>query len=328
MTTKALQVENLVKTYSSQGLGSGPRSPEVTALAGVDFTIEPGEIFGLLGPNGAGKTSLISILTTLEKATSGTARIFGYDVSQDPQSAKRQLGVVAQEIVNHGFFTVSEILRFHSGYYGIWQNSERIEELLQALDLWEHRHKLVKQLSGGMKRRLMIAKALVHRPKLLLLDEPTAGVDVELREKLWLFVRELQKQGTTVLLTTHYLEEAEELCGRVGILRRGHLEYLGPTRGIIEKLTLRQLTLILASWRLTAENEARAKATLQRQNPDIASGFQVAQKGPELMVTCSHALSFSDVIQALEIPIQDILDVRTREGSLEEAFRVVLEGRQ
>lgn len=298
----ALDIRGLTKTY--------PGAP-VNALTDVSFHIEPGEIFGLLGPNGAGKTSLISILTTLEQATSGSVSVFGIDVRKHPQKSKQQIGIVAQEIVNHGFFNIEEVLTFHSGYYGIWNNKERITELLHALDLWEHRGKLVKQLSGGMKRRLMIAKALVHRPKLLLLDEPTAGVDVELRTRLWAFVRELQKQGTTILLTTHYLQEAEELCGRVGILSKGRLKYVGPTRGIIEKLTFR-------TWDIDLNSPVAL----------TASGLEVLnQTDATVKVRSGHAAVLGEVLRDLGIPFDQVRDVRTREGSLEEAFRNVIEGK-
>lgn len=305
----ALSIENLTKIYPASGAktGQGP----VKALDGVGFSIARGEVFGLLGPNGAGKTSLISILTTLEAATAGDVRIFGVDVKTSPTLTKQKIGVVPQEVVNHGFFNVSEVLRFHSGYYGIWNNQERINELLHALDLWDHRQKLVKQLSGGMKRRLMIAKALVHRPQLLLLDEPTAGVDVELRGKLWDFVRQLQSQGTTVLLTTHYLAEAEELCGRVGILSKGVLKYVGPTRGIIEKLTLRTLEIHLKS-----------RVVIQDSKLKI-----LEQSEHFLKVASPHGAGLGDVLAQLGIPVDLIKDVRTREGSLEEAFRSVIEGR-
>ena len=182
-TVPALSIESVVKDYGS-----------LRALDGVSFDVRPGEVFGLLGPNGAGKTSLISIVVTLESLTSGRARVFGHDVATEPRLAKVRTGWVPQEIINHGFFNVEEILRFHAGYFGRRDPGERLSYVLKGLGLWEHRHKKVKQLSGGMKRRLMIAKGLIHEPGLLLLDEPTAGVDVELRTRLWDFVEELKGQ--------------------------------------------------------------------------------------------------------------------------------------
>lgn len=227
-----LSLKELIKDY-------GP----VKAVRGVTLELEKGEIFGLLGPNGAGKTSIISCIVSLERPTSGSITVFGNEVTDQSQKARFDIGIVPQEIVNHGFFSVREILEFQSGFYGLTKNANRIDELLAELQLTEHQHKKVKQLSGGMKRRLMIAKALVHSPKLLLLDEPTAGVDIELRSHLWKFVSKLKAQGTTVLLTTHYLEEAEELCDRVGVIHRGQIVALDKTQNLIRNLTTRQLKL-------------------------------------------------------------------------------------
>ncbi len=298
--TPALQISALEKTYFDK---VGQKKTQ--ALKGVSFSISPGEVFGLLGPNGAGKTTLISIATTLEKPTAGSIQVFGVDPEMDPLRAKKMMGVVPQEIVSQGYFNLEEILGFQSGYYGIWRNRERIEELLQELDLWEHRKKLVKQLSGGMKRRLMIAKALVHRPKILLLDEPTAGVDVELRQKLWDYIQKLQKQGVTILLTTHYLTEAESLCSRVGILNRGELPYIGSTRAIIQKLTVRNIEITLKHKISIAED-----ALIQVLEHTEGS----------LQIRCPHEIGFGDVLAKLKIPTDSILDVKTREGTLEEAF--------
>ncbi|MCB0357844.1 MAG: ABC transporter ATP-binding protein, partial [Bdellovibrionales bacterium] len=239
-----LQVIELVKNYKN-----------VEAVKNVSFQIQPGEIFGLLGPNGAGKTSIISCAVTLEQPTSGNIKIFGHDVQKEPKLAKYKMGIVPQELIHHGFFNTREILEIHSGYYGLINNRKRIDYLLQKLGLWEHREKKVRQLSGGMKRRLLVAKALVHQPKLLLLDEPTAGVDIELRESLWKFVRELQKEGVSVLLTTHYLEEAEELCDRVGILNSGKLIRVGETHQLIKELTHRRVSFNLRNSQLNLEHE-------------------------------------------------------------------------
>ena len=227
-----LKIDSLVKNYG-----------DFKAVDQVSFEMKSGEIFGLLGPNGAGKTSIISCIVTLQEPTSGQCRIFGFDPIRDPLKTKMLTGYVPQEIVHHGYFTVEEILGFHSGYFCKWSNRERIHYLLNRLGLYEHRAKKVKALSGGMKRRLLIAKALVHKPKLLLLDEPTAGVDIELRASLWDFVRDLKKSGISILLTTHYLEEAEELCDHVGILQKGRLRAVAPTLELIKKLTKREVTL-------------------------------------------------------------------------------------
>jgi ABC-2 type transport system ATP-binding protein len=207
-----VSVRGLVKRYG-----------QLTALAGVDLDIRAGEIFGLLGPNGAGKTTLISVVCGLARATAGTATVLGRDVVQDYRFTRRVVGLVPQEINFDPFFTVEEALRFQAGYFGLELPGARVEEILSALDLLQKRHVNARALSGGMKRRLLIAKALVHQPKVLFLDEPTAGVDVELRRALWTYVRLLRDRGTTVVLTTHYLEEAEALADRIGIIDHGRL---------------------------------------------------------------------------------------------------------
>lgn len=233
----ALDIINLKKTYIQNV------DKKVEALKGINFEIRPGEIFGLLGPNGAGKTTLINSITTLESPTSGDVCVFGTSVLESPLKTKKSIGVVHQEIIDPGFFDVLEILDFQSGYYGLINNDERIQYLVKKLSLEAHSTKKLKQLSGGMKRRLMIAKALVHSPRLLLLDEPTAGVDVELRESLWSFVRELKQDGISVLLTTHYLEEAEALCDRIGIINKGELIFCGTPQEVIAKYSTKKISL-------------------------------------------------------------------------------------
>jgi len=273
------------------------------ALRGVNLSMNQGEVFGLLGPNGAGKTTIISILTTLEKPTSGVATVFGIDVTKSLRDAKMLIGCVPQEIVSHGFFSVEEVLQFHSGYYGLRNNKEQIDYLLEKLSLKDHKHKSVRQLSGGMKRRLLIAKALVHKPKLLLLDEPTAGVDVELRTSLWNFVRELNKTGVSVLLTTHYLEEAEELCDRVAIIHKGEILQVGETKGLVRKLTQRQVEITLN----------QAPATLQNQ-------YLKKQQGSELIFQIPYQVTLGDLLTELNLPMSSIRDLKIKEGRLEEAF--------
>ncbi len=290
-----LKIQNLVKSY-------GP----IEAVKGVNFEVKPGEIFGLLGPNGAGKTSIISILTTLEEPTSGQALIFGSDVTKQPMITKRKIGVVHQEVINSGFFDVEEILEFQSGYYGLSKNTERIHYLLNKLGLFEHRRKKVKQLSGGMKRRLMIGKALVHNPKFLLLDEPTAGVDIALRETLWKFVLELQKEGLSILLTTHYLEEAEQLCQRVGIINYGRLECVEPTQYVIDKFTQKKIILQLRKPRV------------------LTSRYLQSSEHNNFTFRVPMEKGLGDLLQELEISSQEINDVKIVEGTLEEAFIAVL----
>ena len=205
----------------------------VHALNDVSFDIAQGEFFGLLGPNGAGKTTLISILAGLSRASQGQALVHGHDVQTDYQAARRALGVVPQELVFDPFFTVRETLRIQSGYFGLRRNDDWIDELLHNLGLADKANANMRQLSGGMKRRVLVAQALVHKPPVIVLDEPTAGVDVELRQTLWHFIASLNKAGHTVLLTTHYLEEAEALCHRIGMLKQGQLVALDTTSSLL-----------------------------------------------------------------------------------------------
>ena len=204
------------------------------ALDGISLDIQPGEFFGLLGPNGAGKTTLISILAGLTRADSGHAAIMGHDVVHDYRQARRALGVVPQELVYDPFFNVRETLRIQSGYFGLRHNDGWIDEIMHHLDLTPHVDKNTQSLSGGMKRRLLVAQALVHKPPVIVLDEPTAGVDVDLRRSLWEFISRLNHEGHTILLTTHYLEEAEALCGRIAMLKSGRIVALDDTRNLLQ----------------------------------------------------------------------------------------------
>ena len=220
----------------------------VQALAGVDLTVGEGEFFGLLGPNGAGKTTLISILAGLTRADRGSARILGHDVVTEYRAARRALGVVPQELVFDPFFSVRETLRFQSGYFGLRDNDAWIDEILHHLDLTEKADANMRSLSGGMKRRVLVGQALVHKPPVIVLDEPTAGVDVELRQNLWAFIRELNRDGHTIILTTHYLEEAETLCERIAMLKAGRVVALDTTRNLLSRF--RGLTVRLAAARV------------------------------------------------------------------------------
>ncbi len=224
------------------------RFGDVQALAGVDLTVREGEFFGLLGPNGAGKTTLISILAGLTRADRGTARILGHDVVTDYRAARRALGVVPQELVFDPFFSVRETLRFQSGYFGLRDNDAWIDEILHHLDLTGKADANMRSLSGGMKRRVLVGQALVHKPPVIVLDEPTAGVDVELRQSLWAFIRDLNRDGHTIILTTHYLEEAETLCERIAMLKAGRVVALDTTRNLLSRF--RGLTARLAAARV------------------------------------------------------------------------------
>lgn len=227
----AISFQSVSKTYPSK---RGQSGPAVKALDDVSFDIHQGEFFGLLGPNGAGKTSLISILAGLSRASSGNVTVHGHDVLTDYAAARRTLGVVPQELVFDPFFSVREALRIQSGYFGIKNNDAWIDELLSSLGLADKASANMRQLSGGMKRRVLVAQALVHKPKVIVLDEPTAGVDVELRQTLWQFIAKLNKQGSTVLLTTHYLEEAEALCSRIAMLKQGKVVALAQTSELLK----------------------------------------------------------------------------------------------
>jgi ABC-2 type transport system ATP-binding protein len=221
--TPAIHVSDLHKRFRT-----------TQALGGVTLDIRQGEFFGLLGPNGAGKTTLISILAGLTRADSGEAAILGHDVVRDYRQSRRALGVVPQELVYDPFFNVRETLRIQSGYFGLKHNDSWIDEIMHHLDLVPHADKGTQSLSGGMKRRLLVAQALVHKPPVIVLDEPTAGVDVDLRRSLWEFISRLNREGHTILLTTHYLEEAEALCSRIAMLKSGHIVACDTTRNLLQ----------------------------------------------------------------------------------------------
>ncbi|HEV7476703.1 MAG TPA: ABC transporter ATP-binding protein, partial [Burkholderiales bacterium] len=235
----AIEVRGIEKQY---GKGSG----RLRALDGVTLDIAQGEFFGLLGPNGAGKTTLINVIAGLARADAGSAAVMGADVIADYRRARRMLGVVPQELVFDPFFSVRETLRIQSGYYGIRGNDAWIDEVMHHLDLTAKADANMRSLSGGMKRRVLVAQALVHKPPVIVLDEPTAGVDVELRQGLWHFVRRLNRDGHTIVLTTHYLEEAEALCGRIAMLKAGRVVALDTTRNLLSRFAGLTVRLVAA----------------------------------------------------------------------------------
>jgi ABC-2 type transport system ATP-binding protein len=296
MAVAAVETEALAKRY-----------PKVDALRGVSLRIEAGEIFALLGPNGAGKTTWISIVCGLTRATAGTARVLGHDVVRQSMAARRAIGLVPQEINFDPFFTAREVLRFQMGYYGVPPDAARIDELLRAMDLSAKADANTRELSGGMKRRLLIAKALVHRPRVVFLDEPTAGVDVSLRRDLWAYVRQLRADGTTIVLTTHYLEEAEELADRVGVIDRGELVTLDRPATLMARHGRKRVRFTLGA-RLPAVPE-----------PLRALGATLDQTGTVL----DCPLPDGDVAQllgrvcALGLPV---VDLKTEQPSLEHVF--------
>ena len=303
-TPSAVSIDNLVKRYAP----SGPGDEGKLALKGVSFDVPQGGVFGLLGPNGAGKSTIINILAGLVRKTSGSAEIWGFDIDANPRNDKRSIGIVPQEIVFDPFFTPFEVLENQGGFYGISKKDRRSEDLLAAVHLSDKRDAYARTLSGGMKRRLLIAKAMVHSPPILVLDEPTAGVDVELRRQLWELVQELNAEGVTVVLTTHYLEEAEQLCDRIAIINHGELIANKPTRELVgmarEKIVSVSVDKDLGG-PITEEAFLKAEVVDPRRL-DITYDRDKASAGQVLALVQSHGYG--------------IEDVTTREADLEDVF--------
>ncbi|MBZ6377513.1 multidrug ABC transporter ATP-binding protein [Pacificimonas flava] len=294
----AIEIRDLEKTYSD-----GKR-----ALKGVSFDVPRGSIFGLLGPNGAGKSTLINILAGLVNKTGGTARIWGFDIDADRRNAKRAIGIVPQEVLFDAFFTPRETMELQAGMYGIAPKDRRTMEILNAVRLGDKADAYSRTLSGGMKRRLLIAKALVHDPPILILDEPTAGVDIELRQQLWTYVREMHAAGTTIVLTTHYLEEAEELCDRIAIINHGEVVANDETGTLLKQA--REKVLI---------------AVVDRDLSEVPEGLPVMKaelKGArELVLTYDRAETGAGrLLTALSDRGLTVEDVSTREADLEDVF--------
>jgi len=294
----AIEIDHLSKVYSN-----GKQ-----ALDDVTFNVPRGQIFGLLGPNGAGKSTLINILAGLVNKTSGTARIWGFDIAQNPRNAKNSIGIVPQEIVFDPFFTPKETLENQAGFYGVPKDKRITMELLRAVHLEDKADAYARSLSGGMKRRLLVAKAMVHSPPILVLDEPTAGVDVELRQQLWAYVRQLNQRGVTIVLTTHYLEEAEELCDRIAIINHGRLITNKPTREL-----------------LSMAREKVVEVTVDRdltEVPTAACFEKVEMPSPRTLVISysKDRANAGDVLSAVQKTGLSIVDVSTREPDLEDVF--------
>lgn len=272
------------------------------ALRGVDLTVQPGEFFALLGPNGAGKSTLINIIAGLARATSGSARVMGHDVVADYRAARRALGVVPQELVFDPFFTVRETLEFQSGYYGLRHNDAWIDALLEGLGLADKADTNMRKLSGGMKRRVLVAQALVHKPPVIILDEPTAGVDVELRQSLWHFIEKLNREGHTVLLTTHYLEEAEALCNRIAMLKQGRIIALDTKQNLLARFTEKYARFSLREGRLPPELMARVTVDGDRYTVRLNDMAELEQ----LLCSLRHA---GAVIADLDLIKPDLEEV-------------------
>jgi ABC-2 type transport system ATP-binding protein len=298
MSEAAIEIRDLAKTYAG-----GKR-----ALDGISLDVPRGGIFGLLGPNGAGKSTMINILAGLVTKSAGTARIWGFDIDEHPRNAKRSIGVVPQEILFDPFFTPEEALEIQAGLYGIPKADRRTAELLRAVRLEDKAKAYARTLSGGMKRRLLVAKAMVHSPPILVLDEPTAGVDVELRQQLWDYVRSLHAQGVTIVLTTHYLEEAEQLCDRIAIINHGKLIANEPTRALV--------------------NMAQEKVVEVEVDRDLtvapsAPCFDKIEFDGERTLTITYRkdrVNAGQVLAALQSEGLGIVEVSTREPDLEDVF--------
>jgi ABC-2 type transport system ATP-binding protein len=299
----AISIRDLVKRYAGSG-----GAPGKLALDGVSFDVPAGQIFGLLGPNGAGKSTLINILAGMVMKTSGTAEIWGFDIDNDRRNSKRAIGIVPQEIVFDPFFTPFEVLENQAGLYGIPKSARRTADLLREVHLSDKANAYARTLSGGMKRRLLVAKAMVHSPPVLVLDEPTAGVDVELRRQLWELVGELNAEGVTVVLTTHYLEEAEQLCDRIAIINHGKLIANMPTREMVD----------LAREKIVVLTLDRAIAT-----PPSHPAFLKCRVFGERIVEITYDKDRINAGEVLAL-VQDqgfaIVDVTTREADLEDVF--------
>ena len=302
----ALSFQSVSKTYPPRSAGG----QSFKALDDVTLLVEEGEFFGLLGPNGAGKTTLISILAGLVRASAGHVRVHGHDVQTDYAAARRLLGVVPQELVFDPFFSVREALKIQSGYFGVKGNDAWIDELLDSLGLADKAGANMRQLSGGMKRRVLVAQALVHKPRVIVLDEPTAGVDVELRQTLWQFIAKLNKQGHTVLLTTHYLEEAEALCGRIAMLKQGKVVALERTSDLLRSATAQVLRLKLDG-ELPAALKAMARVTGRIVQLPVHDAIEIEN---HLAAIRSAGLVAEDV-EIRQADLEDVfLEVMNRKG--------------
>jgi ABC-2 type transport system ATP-binding protein len=299
----AIQISNVKKRFGS-----------LQALGDVSLDIQQGEFFGLLGPNGAGKTTLISIIAGLSRADSGTISIQGHDVVTDYRQARRLLGVVPQELVFDPFFTVRETLRMQSGYFGLHNNDAWIDEVMHNLDLTGKADSNMRSLSGGMKRRVLVAQALVHKPPVIMLDEPTAGVDVELRQTLWKFIARLNREGHTVVLTTHYLEEAQALCNRIAMLKLGQVVALDSTAALIKRISGSQLVVKLAEGTLPASLHALLS------HPDEVN----AEKKYTLRVT--DPAEVESILARVREANLTIEDMQLHQADLEDVFIQIMDG--
>ena len=307
----ALEAIDLRKTYAGSA-----KAPPKEALKGIDLKIPRGSIFGLLGPNGAGKSTFINVFAGLVKKTSGTVRTWGIDIDKDSRAARAAIGIVPQEINMDVFFTPYETLELIAGFYGVPKAERRTEELLEAVGLTDKRDAYVRQLSGGMKRRLLVAKAMVHAPPVLVLDEPTAGVDIELRRQLWDYVRELHARGTTIVLTTHYLEEAQELCDQIAIIDQGQVVACEPKEQLLKRMDKKTLVIEPVEALNAVPGELSEYEAEIREDGALAITYRYGQQ------------SVADMIEKFRASGGRIDDLRTEEPDLEDVFLALTYNRQ
>lgn len=294
---KAIVFKNVSKNYN-----------QLKAVDGISLTIEKGEFFGLLGPNGAGKSTLINMMAGLVKPSNGSIDVMGFNVNKEYQEARHSVGIVPQELVFDPFFNVREMLRFQAGYFGKDKlNDKWVDEVIERLDLTDKASTNMRKLSGGMKRRALIAQALVHRPPVIVLDEPTAGVDVELRQKLWSFIKELNNEGHTIVLTTHYLEEAEALCNRVAMMKSGKIVALDSTKNLLKEFSLKNLKVRLQ------KNSIKKITTLLKETPFV-------QEDDWCIFKLKKVSDASKIIEKLNSLKIQILDLKLIESDLENIF--------
>lgn len=300
--TYALEIENLEKEYDTG----------VKALRGINLRVEEGDFYALLGPNGAGKSTTIGIITSLVNKTSGKVNVYGYDIDTDLERAKQQIGLVPQEFNFNPFETVQQIVVNQAGYYGVPRKEalKRSEKYLKQSNLWEKRNERARMLSGGMKRRLMIARALMHEPHLLILDEPTAGVDIELRREMWVFLKELNENGTTIILTTHYLEEAEMLCRNIGIIQSGKLIENTSMKNLLSKLQFETFIFDLAP---------------SEKTPEIVGYNYLLEDELTLAVEVERNQGVNDIFSQLSNQGLKVLSMRNKSNRLEELFLKITE---
>ncbi|WP_300530712.1 ABC transporter ATP-binding protein [Maricaulis sp.] len=307
----ALEAIDLRKTYAGSA-----KAPPKEALKGIDLKIPRGSIFGLLGPNGAGKSTFINVFAGLVKKTSGTVRTWGIDIDKDSRAARAAIGIVPQEINMDVFFTPYETLELIAGFYGVPKAERRTEELLEAVGLTDKRDAYVRQLSGGMKRRLLVAKAMVHAPPVLVLDEPTAGVDIELRRQLWDYVRELHARGTTIVLTTHYLEEAQELCDQIAIVDQGQVVACEPKEQLLKRMDKKTLVIEPVDALAAVPGELSEFDAEIREDGALAITYRYGQQ------------SVAEMIEKFRASGGRIDDLRTEEPDLEDVFLALTYNRQ